>query len=110
MSADLMTWLRAHLDEDERVARRAPRTWRSELMILHEAQAHVARFDPARMLREVEAKRRILNSLPSWNLPARPEDDEPEYAYGYARGLYEAIQWLAVLYADQPGYLDEWRP
>lgn len=53
---------------------------------------HIARHDPARVLREVEAKRRIL--------ALHEELNEPH--------LYEAVQHLAAVWSDHPGYRPEW--
>jgi hypothetical protein len=49
---------------------------------------HMARHDPARVLREVEAKRAIVS------------EGAPEYL----------LVHLAAVYADHPDYRDEWRP
>ncbi|WP_026923301.1 DUF6221 family protein [Glycomyces arizonensis] len=80
---------------------------------------HIARFDPARVLREVEAKRAIIKRH-------RPSDD-------YESQLCTACQWdvdcdaprhdldeedapcpdlrhLAAAYADDPDWREEWRP
>jgi len=45
--SDLTARLKAVIEERLRVARAAPRVWRSELMILREAVAFVALNDPA---------------------------------------------------------------
>ncbi|MFE9855563.1 DUF6221 family protein [Streptomyces sp. NPDC005780] len=81
MTDDLVQFIRARLDEDERAAQRAdPGSWtlrtlgrhdlaavktESGLMQLDGSRAtanavHIARHDPARVLREVEAKRLLL--------------------------------------------------
>ena len=52
---------------------------------------HIARHDPARVLAECEAKRRIVQNAQD------PGDD-----------LFVAI--LALPYADHPDYREEWRP
>jgi hypothetical protein len=81
---DLVAWLRAQLDDDERVASRiseSQRTWNTaggwpetgpdtvmaaggpvaEEVDEFDAE-HIARWDPARVLAEVDAKRRIIDS------------------------------------------------
>lgn len=67
---------------------------------------HVARHDPARVLRELEAKRALLEEH-------RVRDD------GRCRTCREAacprspcttLRLLAVPYAGHPGYDDSWRP
>jgi len=51
---------------------------------------HIARFDPARVLAECEAKRRIVGLISS---PGP-----------------QALRLLALPYADHPDYLPEWKP
>ena len=69
---------------------------------------HIARHDPARVLREVEAKRRILYTCDTatrmW-LHARTE----EYADGVADPGDTILRALASVYADHPDYDPEWR-
>lgn len=59
--------------------------------------AHVARWDPSRVLAECEAKRRIITAL-SW-------DDDP-----WRRTRDHLLSLLALPYADRPGYQETWRP
>lgn len=78
---------------------------------------HIARHDPARVLAEVEAKRRILDLA---SLAAQREAQKPGYdtvarletalAKVTAPELERVVRLLALPYADQPGYRDEWRP
>jgi hypothetical protein len=56
---------------------------------------HIARWDPARVLAEVNAKRRIL--------------DEAVRLMSYD-GEFQFLELLALPYADRPGYREEWRP
>lgn len=64
--------------------------------------AHIVRHDPARVLREVEAKRRLLAACAEY-------DDCPAGMSG--SGLaYHVEELLALPYADHPDYRDEWRP
>jgi hypothetical protein len=123
----LVTFLRARLDEDERAARAAsPGPWHlnaegdevlavddvtaAECFALSNRQlrataAHIARHDPARVLREVEAKRQmILSHMPvsmvaGWGCSA-------DGITGYC----SAMRFLALLYADHPEYRPEWAP
>lgn len=88
---ELVTWLRARLDDDERVARAA--TYWGDLPLGHLAsdlEAHLIHWMPPRVLAEVEAKRRILDAY----------EDETGYL----------LRLLALPYADRPGYREEWRP
>ena len=138
---DLVEWLRAQLDEDERTARavRAPHDWHqgpgddpdwtnSEMVLMWppehhtpyeqdkhwrgltvegpELAAHIAEWDPARVLREIDAKRRILylaEHLPQLTATTDLFDNNRD-------AWREVIKQLAVGYADRPGYREEWRP
>lgn len=84
---DLVAWLRAQLDEDERVALACRyQTWTRDGASIYSGHPtdevvdwvydeggweHIALHDPARVLREVEAKRRILARHHRWS------DDNP---------------------------------
>jgi hypothetical protein len=59
--------------------------------------------DPARVLAECEAKRRIVE------LVGRPSSDD-EWFMGRADALDEVLSYLALPYADHPDYREEWRP
>jgi hypothetical protein len=134
MMDDLVTWLRAQLDDDERVARAADSgrwlpedkgitfEYRADDFHDGEAQArlvadtranqwHIARWDPARVLAEVDAKRRILDRYE--DALARQQDPEHSQVAAHVQ-VEEYEDWilpsLALPYADRPGYRDEWRP
>jgi hypothetical protein len=143
---DLVTWLRAQLDEDERVARDASaggrwrysdgdsvgawtlydEHWAIAGLTTYDTEsynyaermpavrspgyvnadangAHIARWDPARVLAEVDAKRRILDWLILIEQHLRENDI-------YDMDIEPQLKALALPYADQPGYLEEWRP
>jgi hypothetical protein len=134
---DLVTWLRAQLDEDERVAKMAeildPAPWANRVSttpgghvegriagagghtVVHvkdqapdfDSATHIARWDPARVLAEVDAKRRILE------LHA-PVIDGTQSSWTWFAGSESAseaiVKLLALPYADRPGYRSEWRP
>jgi hypothetical protein len=141
---DLIAFLRAQLDEDERVAREAPGPeWRAgverdgepghwrgvkaDLVLLlpdapipmdhdvgsevlraefvndgksagRRAVDHAVRWDPARVLAEVEAKRRILDLV-------TPGD----YFGGFGEAYVQVVQLLAQPYAGRDGWREEWR-
>ncbi|MDX2766418.1 DUF6221 family protein [Streptomyces europaeiscabiei] len=146
---DLVQWLRAQLDEDERIAKAAtPGPWRAHDTHLgqygHAATVlsgegndtdlrawlpsmsqepwdearnvwadaeHVAAHDPARVLREIDAKREIVEQ----HVPVG--DGTVCLSYCHTRTPGEAQTWpcltlrlLALPYADRPGYQDEWKP
>jgi uncharacterized protein DUF6221 len=114
-TAELVAWLNAQLDDDERVARAAtPGPWqwvelggrvklalvadgRPWQMVLPSATpdvypqvadaAHIARHDPTRVLADIAAKRAILPYLAD-----------------------RVLRHLATAYADRPGYQPEWAP
>ena len=110
MTDDLVTWLRAQIDEDERVAhavadhrqRRGELRWtqtdpdRTPGLIGDECgnvvtydegrpnewqAAHIVRHDPYRVLRQVERDRRILDRHASYDFPYNPEDGPGEYSW-----------------------------
>jgi Family of unknown function (DUF6221) len=133
---DLVTWLRAQLDEDEQVAKAAnPGPWRRftdrahldpdtifggrwmgdmdklrnvcSLVYSWEKDAngeHIARHDPARVLAEVEAKRRILG----WHSGDR--DGRCLCCQIETAGTCQTVRLLALPYADRPDFREEWRP
>ncbi|WP_228988604.1 DUF6221 family protein [Streptomyces sp. DH8] len=75
---------------------------------------HIARHDPARALREVEAKRRLVDEFAATgSVPDTPERRaSPHWKgdFGYLQGLARAVHLLALPYSDHPDYLDAWRP
>ena len=123
---DLVRWLGAQLDEDERIARAASgRNWLpadgwliNEDMHLCEVDdaptlEHIAVHDPARVLREIDAKRRIVQALESAEVAVRntePGKEPHELMTGAVNSLRAAVRMLAAVYADRPGFREEWRP
>jgi Family of unknown function (DUF6221) len=164
--SDLVTWLRAQIDEDERVAQAAIRqyeravaefkagrppdveelpgetaadwsggsdeddrgyfrraVWAGDGMIgiaeMYDEQdeaspAHMARWDPARVLTEVEAKREILDryervdaEVPeTWSrLGTGPDDEAAERI-----ALEWVVKQMTLPYRDRPGYEPVWAP
>lgn len=132
--SDLVDFLKARLDEDEQTAQNAASeqtNWTCELddgtdpftagtgyvdgIGLHgmhsdgyveaSAAVHIARHDPARVLAEVDAKRRVLDEH------ERVKDAEfPNFDGGYAAALGDVLRLLALPYASHPDYRPEWRP
>lgn len=131
---DLLTWLRAQLDDEELVARAAchggtgtwvrPARYISRIddeaghIVVYgegtpspEEATHIVRHAPARVLAEVEVTRRLIDRyeravgvISSVSRFQRGQDD------GYRQACLDAIRDRAEVYADQPGYRDEWRP
>jgi hypothetical protein len=138
MSAELMAFLRERLDEDEQIARAvddrsapwdgqwvtdgsdALRTFNGHVLFYgHNGPLkpglvdHIARHDPARVLAEVEAKRRILDEI----VPRMNEiDDHIHGEWGVGPidpSTYESLGLLRLLaapYADHRDYQPEWAP
>ncbi|MEU4967752.1 DUF6221 family protein [Streptomyces smyrnaeus] len=138
MTADLVTFLRARLDEDEQVARATHpvfQAWEYDTSVrevrdlgngnelasgvLPPYGAHIARHDPARVLAEVEAKRRIVDVhhvVGGWqdedlndHGPGCEECGHSE-EYSDRGGWCETLRLLALPYAAHPDYREEWRP
>ncbi|MFB6593947.1 DUF6221 family protein [Streptomyces diastaticus] len=140
MTADLITFLRARLGEDEAVARAATagpwvesgvgdHGWGVSFSALGSGveaddsdqgradAAHIARHDPARVLAEVEAKRRVVGECAYWNERMEAEAvNPPKFPQpGLDLGLLldamnPILRHLAAPYADHPDYREEWRP
>jgi hypothetical protein len=63
------------------------------------AAGHIVRWDPARVLAEIDAKRRVVENQQR-HAPGQS---------GYGAATF-AVRCLALPYADRPGYREEWRP
>ncbi|MFC8176174.1 DUF6221 family protein [Streptomyces sp. NPDC013012] len=120
MDHDLVTFLHARLDEEADLARRCDGDgrgkWtaqgrtvdfcRGELAGFHPTIAlHVALHDPARVLREVEAKQRVLARhafSPAIGDPELPWDDRDDCQYDGEPWPCDDLLDLALPYADHP--------
>ncbi|MEU2724099.1 DUF6221 family protein [Streptomyces smyrnaeus] len=104
---DLVAFLRARLDEEAQAAQGSPvQSWNEadfyvSTDLIPGVRAHIARHDPARVLDEVDAKRRILR----WHL----DEECCSVCLDDVEGcpLFRA---LALPYASHPDYREEWRP
>ncbi|MCM1943163.1 DUF6221 family protein [Streptomyces sp. G3] len=133
---DLVQWLRAQLDDDERTARMAAEElgdgWyyddgfvlarREDDMVATGSQdflerehgQHIARHDPSRVLREIDAKRQLLDlhsvggGHECSTRDARGDIDHCTWVMGSE--ACTTLRLLALPYTDRPGYRDEWRP
>ncbi|MEU4256293.1 DUF6221 family protein [Streptomyces fradiae] len=127
--SDLIEFLRARYDEDERVARHAvDGPWEDPLggpirggyemrfVIAQQVQrwnsTHIVRHDPQRVLAEVDAKRRILDEFVT---SLTGKDKEFDETFGLTDWEFEStadplLRLLALPYADHPDYRDDWRP
>lgn len=83
---------------------------------------HIARHDPARVLREVEAMRRIVETYRDERVrrdimqadDARAVEDEDQVirrrsSAARCRGLEIAVQLLAEQWSDHPEYQENWK-
>jgi len=136
--SDLVEFLRARLAEDEQAARAAGamgdewddglpddtviRNYHSSVFDARESvnAVHVARHDPARVLAEVEAKRRIIDLHKPVTLHRMRDgqlqeiiaceyDTDPDGA-GWTEFPCETLRLLALPYDQHPDYDEAWRP
>lgn len=134
MTDDLVAFLRARLAEDEAVARAATDgpwvPWEGRELnglgdLIHPVRTpgqmagsratvvtaswldaeHIARHDPARVMREVEAKRQILTAHGG-------DLDEQSMFCGHCEHdtPCPTLRAVAAVYADHPDYRQEWTP
>ncbi|MEU0589960.1 DUF6221 family protein [Streptomyces ardesiacus] len=132
---DLVQWLRVQLDEDERTARAATAgPWEQsgigeygwgvsfsapgagvEAADSDQGRAdaeHIAAWDPARVLREIDAKRQVIALHRELEDPQEMQDycATCEVTGKYPEYPCKTLRLLALPYADRAGYRDEWRP
>jgi len=113
---DLIAFLRARLDEDEKTAHRAHGDLFSVLgqVEYYDGAAemdeqHITRHNPKRVLAEVEAKRQVLIEHQPWRPRWCSTCDVPGDYQGREHGC-TTVRLLALPYADHPDYRDAWRP
>lgn len=96
MSDELAAWLLVQVDEDERRARatNAP---------------HIATWNPDRALAECAAKRSAAGTFLQAHEVLK-QDSSDIAAFECTRVLGPLLRLMAVVYAERPGYRDEWRP
>ncbi|MFF7452127.1 MULTISPECIES: DUF6221 family protein [unclassified Streptomyces] len=122
---ELVEWLRAQLDEDERIARSCARTdwwehpvnWVSAApmhrvaLVAHDGdRRHIVEHDPARVLREIDADRALIADYVSAQETVDAIAHPDMYDVGRAQGLEDAVRRRASAYDQRPGYREEWRP
>lgn len=121
---DLVEFLRARLDEDEQVARRAGETFgqigETGVIVATEGDRaeecasanwagiaeHIVRHDPARVLREVTAKRELLAYC---ERAMAHEDPLTRDRAGEVAMAAITVTYLASAYGDHSDYREEWR-
>lgn len=57
---------------------------------------HVLRFDPTRVLKDIEAKRQVMAFVDEW--------------FADEAADHHLLKALALPYADHPDYREEWKP
>ena len=97
----LTEFLLARIAEDEGCARVLPPVVIAEAVRYE--RIHFARWAPARVLAECEAKRQIVNAVRS-GFP-----DEDRYSTGWHDMHIWALMRLAAPYSDHPDYLRDWK-
>ncbi|WP_435285218.1 DUF6221 family protein [Streptomyces bacillaris] len=122
MTDALVAFLRARLDDDEKVARAADpelshvftriATFDPEMAA---DERHIMRQDPARTLRDVEAARAVLDLYEeAGDRMDRAMKDSDTVAYQEARieqrTLRKVLLSEAAVHEAHPDYLEEWRP
>lgn len=72
-----------------------------------EQALHIAAWDPARVLREIDAKRQLLARYEELRAASKREGLIGDVTEEYQDFL---LRLLALPYADKPGYREEWAP
>lgn len=131
----LIAFLRARLDEDEQSAREAAADgpeWRLSQGAIYPSDTmshpgvivtgpygyldrvhgeHIARHDPAHVLADIEAKRRIIERAAGYADMEWIDDNPQRIGSGNAEEvLAEVLTLLALPFADNPDYDESWRP
>ena len=118
----LTEFLLARITEDEAAAREATTPnggsiYADRNMLGTKLLTHIKRRNPARVLAECEAKRRIVESLvDAEDAVTKYDSDDPNnppaywQEWGNLHALRLAAELLALPYADHPDYREEWRP
>lgn len=88
--------------------------------ILTVVAGHIVRHDPASVLRDVAAKRKILvahwdgHGCPTCLIEMDADEDtdgnQHQYPVMHWTTPCPTTRWLAAAYDGRPGYKDEWRP
>ncbi|OQM82046.1 DUF6221 family protein [Rhodococcus sp. 66b] len=72
---------------------------------------HIARHDPARVLREVAAKRAIIKAYVDADIKAHDTYNfHEDILNGESNGLETAVEALTICWSDHPDFNKEWRP
>jgi hypothetical protein len=117
--SDLVTFLRARLDEDEAAARLAtPGPWhcgdggwivpvaRADIYASQQNAAHIARHGPARVLADVAAKRALIADLEDLEEMIHSDRGIGRFTFS---GDTTGLRYLAAVYAGHPDYDEGWK-
>ncbi|MFF0183533.1 DUF6221 family protein [Streptomyces sp. NPDC005244] len=123
-TGDMIAFYRERLDE-EAAAIEAPETWtafeeneqtgtrrvdvdysieRVTACTLSWRGEHIARQDPARTLKRIEAQREVIR------LAERAHDFAPTFTSGFGAAMEQALRLFVVAYDGHPDYRAVWRP
>jgi len=132
---DIARFVRARLDEAGAVATAAGGTWSADIEgslldggtylatgpygcgISEEILAHVLLHDPARVLRDIEAKRRIvedcekaISKQAEFSPASAIAPHGAPYPAPHANLAYRTLRSLAAEHDGHPDYLPKWKP
>jgi hypothetical protein len=128
VSADLIAFLNARLDEDEAAAKAwlplvrldGSGSWYDEVgesNLGPYSIEHARLHDPARVLREVAVRRVIIETWKDWpdyDLPPGVhegrDDSERSRDEAVREALEAVVRALATVYDNHPDYRQEWKP
>jgi hypothetical protein len=113
----MIAFAKARLDEDEAVAKAAQHEFRGVMSLAPSqfnvaaqvaVEDHMRRHDPARVLREVEAKRAILDH----HKPVRHGGRTMCYSCLSALSYWPCptVRHLIAVWSDHPDYQEGWKP
>jgi hypothetical protein len=118
---DLVRWLSAQLDEDERIARRAGDSFRqigeTGVIVATEGDRaeecasanwggvaeHIVAHDPARVLREIDSKRQMIETFTRRYEASKASSTSTATGAHWVM-LADTLRLLALPYADRSGY------
>lgn len=127
---DLVEFVRARLDEDAAAARRVDSSWRqignTGVIVASDGERaeecangnwagiadHIVRHDPARVLKDIEAKRQTLQELEQAEVTlsvARPGTPPHDLMTGAVNTLRRVVCRDAAVHDDHPDYDERWR-
>jgi hypothetical protein len=118
VTTELVAWYTTQLDQDEQHAQDFDgASWHVEYCGPYDTGAFHERFDPAWVLRDIAAKRRILTEHQHYHNPYTPEEiacgtcHTDRHDTHYAIGNWcTTVRVLAETCAHRDGYNEEWRP